>query len=279
MNKENSKRRGRNYRHYFSWLLVTSISILIFATVFRGCTSSEINRSEEEIISKKEEYVIGNLGGMRVRIPRYFVENVEYNEEENTKLLTFESRFRSFGIDARYPDMIGLENSGIQEARRKEPLKNNWLRIAINSGSDYPGDGFLDRLAAGTLENFYSKKFSGHWRYSYERFEENFQGLEVWVLSMKDPRTNKPARFSEDTKDVYLHRDEKGKVAAYIECNRTYVAGGVSTCNLISDLEPKAKVSLKVSFAFHLLPEWIEILRRSKKLLIDFEINGTESKK
>lgn len=280
MDKRESTKRGLRPFWIAGLLTVTFLTIMtvsiIRSTLFQG--SEDIKSGK----GKPQEEVVGNLGGMPIRMPRYIAENVEYNGdpavgEKTTDLRskpTLESRFRSFGMAVRYPDMVGLASAEMRILRRNEPLNNKWLRISINAGTDYPGDGFLDRLAAGMLLNAFSPSFKGHWQYSYERLKENSHGLEMWALSMLDPRTNQPARFSEGAKDIYLHRNDAGLVDAYIECSKPRVPNGVGTCRLHTHLEPRAKVVVMISFVPDLLPEWSAILQRSRQLLIGFEVGN-----
>ena len=95
--------------------------------------------------------VIGDLGGLKVRIPRHYAEYVEYDDDpgwgEKRKgpvpERTFDSKLRSFGIEARFPDMVGLKNSQLQQEYRSYNLNpdNPWIRISINSGDHYPSLG------------------------------------------------------------------------------------------------------------------------------------------
>ncbi|MCL2644149.1 MAG: hypothetical protein FWD51_01660 [Betaproteobacteria bacterium] len=231
--------------------------------------------------------VIGDLGGMKVRIPRHYAEYVEYDGDpgfgEKRKgprpERTFDSRLKSFGISVRFPDMKGLENAQIREEYRRQPLQEKmWIRISINAGEIYPGDGFLDRRTNSVLFNAYSPESKddwrhGHWNYAYERMPEDEYGLEVWHLTSIDPYTGKPAIESYYTKDIYIHRDPSGNVDAHIRCGRTYVPGGVASCVMGMNLAPKAQVVVNVRFRRGLLPEWKEMQQSVRDLLLSFEVN------
>lgn len=83
--------------------------------------------------------VVGDLGGMKVRIPRHCAEYVEYDgdpgfgEQRKGSLpeRTFESKLRSFGIDIRMTDMRCQESSELRENRRQQFLKQEspWIRL------------------------------------------------------------------------------------------------------------------------------------------------------
>lgn len=225
--------------------------------------------------------VIGDLGGMKVRIPKHYAEYVEYDGDpgfgEKRKgprpERTFDSRLRSFGVDARFPDMKGLESWKMRQERSRQPLKENmWLSIGIVSGEAYPGDGFMDARVRRTLPTP-NDSFKGHWDYTYERMPEDEYGLEVWRLSGIDPRTGKPARESDTTRDMYVHRDLSGKVNTFIACGRPSVPTGIGNCKLEISLAQKAQVSVTVSFRRGLLPEWKRIQQSAFDLLLSFEVD------
>ncbi|MDR3352677.1 MAG: hypothetical protein LBO00_06725 [Zoogloeaceae bacterium] len=154
--------------------------------------------------------VVGDLGGMKVVIPRHYAEYVEYDGDPAafsgkrkgpTPERTFNSRLRSFGMDVRFPDMKGLENFQIRTEKRKQSIHENmWLSVGIMAGESYAGDGFLDRRAS------YIYKPGEYWWNNYKRLPDDFHGLEVYVVADLDPRTGKPGWESTDTLDVYIHR-------------------------------------------------------------------------
>lgn len=221
--------------------------------------------------------VIGDLGGLKVKIPRHYAEYVVYDgdprfgekREGPVPERTFNSRLRNFGMKVRFPEMIGLENMGLREDYRKNFLNPDgaWLSLTINSGDNYPGLG-------ANARNGRAKKlweYSDYWAYNFERLEEDVYGLEMYVVKGIDPKTGSPARESGDTKDVYIQRDASGHVHTYIDCGRTSVPGGISPCSLEFGLEPDAKVAVDVSFHPKLLPQWKEIQQSVHDLLLSFE--------
>ena len=269
----------------FLGLIVASISIY---WVWKKVTVYNIygfQPPEMALAQYTPKDVVGDLGGMKVLIPRHYPEYVEYDGDpgfgEKRKgsrpKRTFDSRLTSFGIDVRFPDMKGLENAQLRKERNQRPWnKNNWFHIGINAGEIYPGDGFLDRRTNATL---FAPESKGRWAYAYERMPEDEHGLEVWRLSDIDPRTNKPARESDDARDIYIHRDTSGKVDTYISCSRSRpnVPNGTGICELGTHLEPKAKVKLSVRFRCGLLSEWQKIRQSARDLLLSFEVKPDSS--
>ena len=227
--------------------------------------------------------VIGDLGGMKVRIPRYYAEYVEYDGDpgfgEKRKgprpERTFDSRLRGFGMDVRFPDMKGLENWKIRDQKSRQPLKENmWFYIGINSGEHNPADGFLERRAE-RISLSTNTRHNVSWLDTFERMPEDEYELEVWQLSSTDPRTGRPARESVGAafRDIYVHRDPSGHVDAYIDCSKPSVPNGIGTCTLDISLAPKARAEVSILFRRGLLPEWKQIEQSSRKLLLSFEVD------
>ncbi|MCA3239489.1 MAG: hypothetical protein ING32_15145 [Curvibacter sp.] len=227
--------------------------------------------------------VIGDLGGMKVRIPRHYAEYVEYDGDpgfgEQRKgpvpERTFESRLRSFGIDVRFPDMKGLENQTMRDEHRSYDLnpENPWISIGINAGEIYPGLGAKAR--EGRAKKLWER--SEYWWNNYARLPSDIYGLEAYVPSGTDPKTGKPARESDSTYDIYIHRDTSGHVDIYIQCGRTSVPGGISSCGLEFGLEPKAEVAVTVRFYPKLLQEWKTIKESVTGLFLSFEVKETSA--
>ena len=222
--------------------------------------------------------VIGDLGGMKVRIPRYYAEYVEYDGDpgfgEKRKGLiparTFESKLRSFGMEVRFPDMKGLKTPELKEDYRAYQLKseNSWVSVSINSGEIYPKMG---RNANEGLAKKLREK-SEHWFANYERKPDfDIAELEAYVVAGIDPHTGALARESDSTDDVYIYK-ESNHIDTYISCGKTSVLGGVASCSMHFGLEPKAEVRLAIIFAPTLLPKWREIRTSVSDLIYSFEV-------
>ncbi|MFT4242300.1 MAG: hypothetical protein QM569_08460 [Acidovorax sp.] len=224
--------------------------------------------------------VIGDLGGMKVRIPRHYAEYVEYDDDpgfgekrkESIPERNFKSKLRSFGMNARFPDMKGLETIELKEARRNYRLKpeNPWIDIGINAGSIYPGMGA--NANSGLAKKLWEK--SEYWFANYERAPRmDTVGLDAYVVAGADPRTGKPARESDSTDDIYIHKTTS-HVDTFISCGRTSVPGGVATCHMHFGLEPKAKVRIDAGFSPALLPKWHSIRNSVSELIYSFEVRS-----
>lgn len=270
------------------------ICLFVILAAFIGCAflyianihKFDYRQPEMATTQHAAKTVIGNLGGIQVEIPRYYVEYVEYDSDPGFgekrigffPVRTVDSKLRAFGMDVRYPDMKGLVDEGARKEKRQQSLQEDtWLYVGISAGEDYPGDGFLDRRTRnikGDLFDDGDGEFKGHWNYSFQRQPDTQHGLDAFFLSGIDPRTGKPARESEDTHDTFVHRLPTGRVDAFIQCGRTYVPGGVASCGMSSSLEPEAHVEVRVRFRRDLLPKWQSIQKSVHQLLLSFEVKA-----
>jgi hypothetical protein len=285
MQEHDNHRHGRKWR----WLIVSFVALTAsFIYVILGISSriTGFQPPEMAVAQYTPKDVIGDLGGMKVRIPRHYAEYVTYDGDpgfgEKRKgprpERTFDSRLRSFSMDVRFPDMKGLENTQLREEKRRQPLlEQTWISIGINAGEIYPGDGFLDRKTNGTLFNAYLPEFKGRWDLTYERMTEDEHGLEAWYLSGIDPSTGKPARESANTRDIYIHREPSGNVDTYIRCGRPSAPRGIGKCILTTSLSPKAQVVVNINFRSGLLPEWKNIQQSVLDLFLSFEVDPSSA--
>lgn len=228
--------------------------------------------------------VIGDFGGLKVRIPRHYAEYVEYDDDPSfgekrqgpVPERTFDSRLSSFGMEVRFPDMKGLENWDLRQEHRAYDLNpdNPWIYIGINAGEHYPT---LGAKARNGLAKKLWQKSDDWWGHNFEQEPGDFYGLEKYVVTGLDPRNGKPARESDETYDIYIYRDtSSGDVETYISCGKTSVPGGIARCDLDFGLEPNAKVAVTVSFYPKLLPRWREIQESVRTLLLSFEVKPAE---
>jgi len=280
MQKHEKPRFGRKLRWFVYFLIALSI---LFIYLVQGVSTRIMGFQPPEMAMARytPKDVIGDLGGMKVRIPRHYAKYVEYDGDPGfgrkrkgpRPKRTFDSRLSGFGMDVRFPDMKGLENAQLWEEKRRQPLQEKtWIYVWVNAGETYPGDGFLDRRTNSSLFNADPSKMKGHWLFTYERMPEDEYELEVWRLSGTDPRTGMPARESHTTNDIYIHRDSSGNVDVYISCGRPRVPSGIGSCNLATSLVPKSQVEVNVMFRRGLLPEWKRIQQSVRELLLSFEV-------
>lgn len=91
-----------------------------------------------------------------------------------------------------------------------------------------------------------------------------------------NPKTGKIWREDADTDDVFVHRDEKGKVQTFIRCSNAKVARPPCTHHFHLPNDMKAWVYL--SYNRHILAEWQKYEENTIKLVNSFRVDDAVSK-
>ncbi|ALU89699.1 hypothetical protein Hrubri_2516 [Herbaspirillum rubrisubalbicans M1] len=225
------------------------------------------------------EYVIGDLGGMPVKIDHGIVRYIEYDGDprpgEKRKgpwpTRTYASRLSSFLFYVRYPDMGSLTSEDMKaDFERYHPLsrpieyglrhKNPWLTGGIQSGSSYPGHGFLDRLYQATTSHP-EKQIVGS---QLVPLTSEIPGLELFVDLGTDPISGEPWRYlSIGSGDTYFHRGPSGKTTTFIHCNYRSGTRNYASCSQDWSMESfDLNIWVSVLYIPALLPQWQDILNR-----------------
>jgi hypothetical protein len=290
----NSENKHGNRARPWRWVVYCLIGLLI-ASSYVACSRIlslaatyflfGFQPPEMALAQHTPKDVVGDLGGMKVRIPRHCAEYVEYDGDpgfgEKRKgpppERTFDSKLRSFGIDIRMTDMKCQESSELRENRRQQFLKQEspWISIGVNAGSIYPklGAMAIDRQARIVIDSI--AKPTEFWFSNYERLPGKAHELDAYVVTGLNPNTGRPAKDTE--KDVYIHFTPSGLADTYISCSKPRVPRGISTCEMSFSLEPKAKVLTNVTFHKYHLSKWREIREKTINLLTGFEVRETSA--
>lgn len=230
--------------------------------------------------------LVGDLGGMPVRIDRHIVRLVEYDGDPGwgpprkgpPPERTHTSRLKSFGFYVRYPEMRSLDEPEIREDfERYHPIMkpmeyglrdvDPWLDGGIQSGSSYPGHGFLDRLYRASLLDASQQAIS-------EKFVPEptpIKGLELYVASGIDPSTGIPWRYESSWSDRYVHRDRQGKVTTYIRCSYRRDRTPTSCTQEWSMEDYGLSIGVVVNYRHGLLPQWQDIQAKVSQFVLDFK--------
>jgi len=233
---------------------------------------------DERILAKAGgvREVIGDLGGVPVRVPLEFAKNVEYDDDpailqprlKPVRVRSYSSRLRSFGFDVRYPDMAG---TGSEEARKDRaahlPGNTFWILVGLNAGEHYPGAGSTERLTSSRLGR--PEPATGA---PYQLAAEKTCGLDTYVLTGNDPNGDKPNREHSNAQDVFVGRDAAGNATTFIQCsNRPLHA---APCKQFFDLEPQMRAMVYIHYRRGLLCEWRGIQGATSQLISSFRMSG-----
>ncbi len=255
-------------------ILILIAPMLIFCLYIVFQTSSLSNPFEPpEMAAAKyaSRDVVGDLGGVPVNIPRHFANYVEYEGDpgwgEKRKgskpKRTHQSKLTSFGYYTRFPDMAGESSFELVKDKSSYSIHTTpWINVGITTGNIYPGDGFLDRLAAAMINSSSSYE-------QYEQLPEMEHGLTVYVAGGIDHQTNKPYREHSQAKDVFLHRDNTNRVATYIDCSNRL--GGSQPCQHTFSLDPHMHAKVYVQYRRTQLPHWREIQQAVTQQILGFK--------
>lgn len=250
---------------------------IIFSIICFGCyiwsiilNTSLITKSKEEN-KMNQSYIIGDLGGVPVNIPRDSVRLVEYDgdpdwgetRQGDTPVRTHQSKINSFGFDIRYTDGMFSEQSNEYEQEKNLP-NSPWVSVGINSGNRYYGAGGIQRLAQGIITPNYEVEPP----HKYARLPKLQYGLEAYASPGIDPKTNKPWRENLYAEDVFIKRN-KGEIVTYIKCSNRDVPH--PPCTHYFDLEPNMKLDVYVSYSRHVLADWQKIEKIVKSTIVGFK--------
>jgi hypothetical protein len=250
------------------WVAKPQYIVMPFSTFFQPPEMAMAQYSSKD--------VVGDLGGVPVTIPKHFAEYVEYDGDpgfgekrlDPAPVRTHESKLRSFGFEVRYPDMVGLSTPELRQEKRKASIyKTMWISVGITTGEHYPGDGFLDRFTNSTL-NLKSKIIDYE---DYEKLPDIQFGLEVYSPKGIDVKTGIAHRNHDDARDMYVSRDESGKVQAVIVCSNRPVKS--VRCKHRISLDPRWDAAVDIHYRRQLLSEWKKIQESVIKVVERFEVN------
>jgi hypothetical protein len=173
----------------------------------------------------KTAFVVGDLGGVPVKIPDYFANYVEYDGDPGfgerrrgaRPQRTYQSKLASFGFAVRFPDMAGRSTPELWKDyeryngperkywRDSERSIPPWIHVGILTNSAYPKDGFLDRSVNSTLEfNAQREGFNNLAHQNYERLPDKEYGLTAYAPPGIDVKTGKPYRQDSDAYDIFV---------------------------------------------------------------------------
>lgn len=217
--------------------------------------------------------VIGDLGGMPVKISRAVAEYVEYDGDPGFSgpprhgpppQRTYASRLKSFGFDVRFPDMAMLTTSEMIANKASHNIYNTpWMGIGISSGEIYPGRGFMNRLTV--IEKIKNR----YWWNDYEELPKKYFSLTEYRLKGTNPKTGLPAREDRNAKVIYLFFDDMKNIITRIDCST--VPHEAAPCRQRWDIGNHG-LSVKVSAGYRrgFLQDWAVIQEKVTQVILNF---------
>ena len=256
-------------------LLYRTVQVIALGLALSACRDAGTGSASVALPAKARE-VIGDLGGVPVRIPFEFAKSVEYDDdpailEPRSKPVparNFSSKLRSFGFNFRYPDMAGPGSEEASKDRAADlPGNTFWITVGLNAGEDYPGAGSTERLTSAALGR--PEAITGA---MYRRAAEKACGLETYVLTGNDPKTGRPNREHSNADDIFVDRDAAGKAKTFIQCSNRPL--NAAPCKQHFDLEPQIRAMVYLSYRRGLLCEARGIQSATSQLISGFRATG-----
>lgn len=262
---------------WWGWLVVLSVLALIALVVVGQPAIKKKAQIAAGGIQARPPF-IGDLGGVPVEIPHYYVDAFitydgdpdfwggKFHTRPKQSERTYSSKMSSFGIEARYPYMVGKSTNALYQEwlEDRDSPSSKWIDIRIASGEDYQ-EGGLHRIAEGWIDP-YPDAFR-----NYTRMPDKVIGgevMEVYMVLGKNPKTQVPYRHNAD--DIFIQRDKQtAQVKTYIKCSSRNVP--TPPCTHYFELEPKMAARAIVSYPRQMLPYWKDIQAKSKALVYSFE--------
>jgi hypothetical protein len=185
------------------WLIGMAVIILGLLGGLLGLLAHWAQRDEGGLMHEQigaaytPKNVVGNLGGMPVTIKPHIPNFIEYEgdpgwgERRRGKPppRTHASLLNGFQVSVRYPDMATTSSPELRADLDQNSIK--WLVLHVQSGTRWPGNGFLDRLYKRTIQNPEQRHISRQ----YTPLKSTIQGLELYAPRGINPQTGIGYRY------------------------------------------------------------------------------------
>lgn len=218
----------------------------------------------------------GDLGGVPVSIVRDISSIIKYENgteqgwrspKDLTPSNNDRAKISSFEFSAKYPEIRMMRpREMLTNMSDVDPFETPWMAVRILSGSQFPGQGFMEKEF---LSNGETK--SREWWNNYERKPNKKYELNEYRLNGVNPKTGQHVREGRENDVVYIFRDSDEKVRARIDCHE----------NILGPVECKHKWSMEyegmaaqviVIYRPEFVHDWSKIQRRLTKLILDFRV-------
>lgn len=271
------------------------LGITLSAFILIACDSNKELDTQEFITPRDQygaRYSVGDLGGKPVNLGRE-APWVEYDDNSGfvtgkkykRKTRTYQSKIQAFGFDVRYTDGLVLvvyyKASPYSEKLYKKEINlpdNHWVSVSVYADKSYNGD-LSTRLINSTLEKkISSKKYLEeiNFMHIYIPTDEYEYGLQKYIPHPKWVKRNKKlmaintgSNALYDIDDLYVEKNEKGKVLTLIKCgdSENPIA---RKCEQEFVLEPEMKVRISAVFQSMYLHDWKIIQLKAKRVVQGF---------
>lgn len=230
---------------------------------------------------KRIPYIIGDLGGQPVNLPRGAIELLEYEDSPGwdkekwktyqPKERTYNSKITSFGFQFRLSDKAikqykVTDREYYQET--KHPKKHDWMRVSIHSHIPVRENKSAYKYPANSFEvRNENDKFC-----KYSEKPERIYNLDLYISYFENgekcKRINIGEKFYGGYDDLYIHKDDNKIIDTFIYCSNR----GIQHCTQRFSLHKHNDMQVQVSVYYHryLLPQWQEIQDKTTEIILGF---------
>lgn len=226
--------------------------------------------------------IIGTLGGRKVRMVDYTVQDVMYTDTplpfdadawENYKApkRTYDSQLTSMGFYMNYQKgkLRDLRNDG----NFYDEIKVSgtpWVLVGIKNNNEYMNTPeFMNKILERDLE--VKPKLPD---YNFIKTSEVEYGLQKYIVPGNNPKTGKPWWLeNSDSGDLFVAFDKNGNVRSYIKCsNKTTVPN--PPCTHRFKMTGGINITLRMGYSRHLLQDWEKIEAAARNIVFGFVKNA-----
>lgn len=287
----------------FNMRIRESCNLIIVAIILAACSQASHPENKDSLRLKTLDessnfqppmgpydlpYRVGSLGGKPVNLGEG-IRFVEFNDSPDLNLgsrnqnyksrsRTYDSLIQSFGLTMRYTDGLLLityykaPQSIVEKYKTQRHLPDNqWVEVGVSADQRYQPN-LEAALINSTLDSKIQSKESmaeTHYVGIHLKSKKNEYDLEKYV---PHPKWVKQYGY-EKTTDLYIHRNERGKVDTLIHC-KNYSVFLERRCDQDFLLEPFMKVRVDATFQRVHLQDWQLIQQQTTKLIKSFVVTN-----
>lgn len=254
--------RKNSYKLYIISLIIL---IFVYFLSYKIFSEFKLKNIEKSVF----ENVTGVIGGVPVSIPQKYAHFLEFNgghnffdNKKNMEMpKTDKKPIRSFGFRVSRNEMAKLSLVDKFLPEKKSDQKASIL-IGVAAGEQYSGDNFAEVMAHTAGERF---------EHYYEISSDSENDLEHYIpvdVDAKKRIENKHPNFND--KDIYLHKNDNGKIDTYIECNNNN--SDSAPCVMEFSMSPDLQAAISINFSRFDIPYWLQMRKTVTNLIFGFKV-------
>ena len=227
----------------------------------------------------EDSYKIGTLGGRKVRMSSYQVQDVSYTDTPTA----FSKDWETYKAPPRTYDSVltgfdfylNYETGVIRDIRHDDGFYDElrasgrpWVLVGVGNNlnpMDAPLPDKFDRLLATRLETT-----NPPYRRYVRLKGEDFYGLEQYRVLGINPKTGLSYRNDPNRDDIFISRGKDGRVLSYIACATNTDVPNPPCSHDVMFREKGLDIALGMLYSRHRLYDWRKIEEQAGKAVLAF---------